>query len=288
MTGVEISIEMATRQGAEGPNQDRGIVLGDAVAVLDGASSWLPIDDGRDGGWYASKLAGLLSSALVDRGGGHLARVLAQAIGDIAAKYGLVIGRAPSTTVSIVTWSAEDLEVLVLGDSPVILRDKNNELTIVNDTRINSTAVQERRKFENHLRAGEGFNAVFVELLRSLQKEQRKYRNTSNGFWVAEALPEAAHEAVTRSFIRRDIQSVILMTDGASSGVLEYAPLFTWRSAVDLIEEYGPSAYLRCLVDAEEEDKNAARWPRAKKSDDKTVILVRFLTGIATPGHVSQ
>ncbi len=50
-----------------------------------------------------------------------LREVLAEAIGDVTAKYGLRPGSSPAATVAIVRCTSERVEGLVLGDSPIVV-----------------------------------------------------------------------------------------------------------------------------------------------------------------------
>ncbi|MFC4629209.1 hypothetical protein ACFO6V_13255 [Promicromonospora alba] len=48
----------------------------------------------------------------------------------------------------------------------------------------------------------------------------------------------------------------------------------TWRDLYDEAIEHGPERVLHRIHDAEDDDANGQRWPRSKRHDDKTILIV--------------
>ncbi|OLF15734.1 hypothetical protein [Actinophytocola xanthii] len=254
--------------GQPRPSEDVVVPLPNAVVLLDGATSTRP---GRGGGWYARVLAGHLVARLTGYPTMDLADLLAAAIHAVAREHDLVPGDSPSSTVALVRWSAETVEGLVLADSPVVAVTGGGT-TLLADHRL---AALPRRGggYRGRLRAGAGYGEEHVAALRAAAAQVGELRNTEGGFWVAEADPDAAYQAVRASWPRAATSLVLLASDGVSCGVDDYG-LFDWPAVVELVRTRGPQAVLDEVRAAEESDRDGRRWPRPKVHDDQALAVV--------------
>jgi hypothetical protein len=263
-------LALAERPAGAGPSQDRAVLLPTAAAVLDGASG------DRDGGWYAEQLAAELRLRLLDPL--PLATVLSDAIAAVASAHRLVPGRSPSSTVTLLRWDADRVEGLVLGDSPlVVVTDAGPEVVV--DERLAAVAPRHRVAYHDRLAAGGGYDEAHRALLRDLVGEQRRHRNRPDGYWIAEAEPVAARQALTRSWPAAAVRTALLASDGVSRGVGRAVP--DWPAALDLVARSGPQALLDAVRAPERADPDGRTWPRAKPYDDQTLVVVDLTP---TPG----
>src|SRR5512147_2207529 len=99
-----VLITTGTLAGGQRANQDHIVVTDHAVAVLDGATSWLPQDPARDGGWYARGLGAALTT-LLPGDSRDLAELVGESITQMRDRYGLSPGDCPTSTVTIARWS---------------------------------------------------------------------------------------------------------------------------------------------------------------------------------------
>jgi Protein phosphatase 2C len=263
-------VRAAGRRGPDRPSEDRVFVTPNAVVVLDGASQ--PVPDARDGGWLAETLGSQLRDRLAASAGADLPAVLAEAIEATARRHSLVPGSSPSTTVSIVGWDARKVDVLVLGDSPVIALTRDGRMLDVRDDRLSRVASHERRA----LRAdGGGLGGEGIREWQALVAAQRRVRNQPDGYWIAEAVPEAAAHAVRARWDINDLALVMAMTDGVANGVDRYHVPQDWHIAAELARD-DPASLVNTVHNAEEGDPDGTRWPRTKRHDDKAIVLVEF------------
>jgi hypothetical protein len=247
-------------------------VLPNGVVLLDGATSLVPGLKG--GGWYASLLAGALAGRLVGDPSMDLADLLAASIAAVARDHGLTRGESPSSTVALVRWNDEIVEGLVLADSPVVA-ELRGDVRVLEDDRI----VRLRRSgpsYRDRLRAGAGYGESHEVALRSSAAAVGRWRNTADGFWVAEADPDAAYEARRASWPRAAVQRVLLASDGVACGVDDYQIFPDWAAVFDLVSARGPDAVLDAVRAAEESDPDGTRWPRPKRHDDQALAIVDF------------
>ncbi|SDZ44139.1 Protein phosphatase 2C [Amycolatopsis xylanica] len=227
------------------PTEDHVLVLPHAVILLDGATQ--PRPDLPTGGWYAGLLIEELGRTVtVDS---DLADALARAIENVARDNGLKPRDSPSSTVAIARWTEDRIDALVLADSPIVACGRNGIEAIVDDR---LASLRSNKKLRT-------------------SKDVYQLRNVEGGFWVAEADPKAAYQAVRRSWRREDVDVVMLASDGVSAGVDEYQ-LLSWADVAAM----KPHEVLETVRAAEREDAECERWPRSKIHDDQALAVVRF------------
>lgn len=237
--------------GRERPTEDRVVITDNTAVVLDGATEQregLP-----SGGWYSRRLAERLETLLRDRPDEDLTTLLSASIDAVAAEEGLTPRCSPSGTVAMVRWGSEYVEALVLADSPVVAFTAHGPEVLLDDRL-------------DRLRA--------AGLLRT-RADVDRLRNSEGGFWVAEAVPEAATQALRRRWSRGDVEAAVLATDGVSAGIDTYRVL-DWPDVLRLSRKNGADAVLDVVRDAEVADADCRRWPRSKRHDDQALVVVDF------------
>ncbi|HEY7596033.1 MAG TPA: hypothetical protein VH969_23020 [Actinophytocola sp.] len=274
---VDVEVEVAERPGVgvDGkprPSEDVVSVLPNAVVLLDGATSLLP--GLRSGGWYAGVLAGQLAGRLTGYPDMDLADLLAAAIRAVAREHDLTPGESPSSTVALLRWTDEVVEGLVLADSPVVA-DTAVGVRVLEDDRI-ANLRRSGPGYRRRLREGAGYGEEHVTALRSSATEVGRFRNTDDGFWVAEADPDAAYEARRASWPRGTVRRILLASDGVACGVDDYGIFPDWDAVFAIAADMGADAVLDAVRAAEESDPDGARWPRPKRHDDQALAVVAF------------
>lgn len=235
--------------GLPRPTEDRVVVADDTVVVLDGATEMRP--GVPSGGWYSR----LLARALEDHLDPHedLAAVLAKSIAQVAEEQNLTPRHSPSSTVSMLRWTSDRVEALVLADSPVVAFTAGGPDVVYDD------------RLERLRKAGALRTRAAVDRLR----------NSEDGFWVAEAVPEAASRALRRHWPRAEVEAAVLATDGVAVGVDPYG-VFDWPGLLRLSRDEGAQAALDAVRRAEIEDSECHRWPRSKRHDDQALVVIDF------------
>ena len=266
--GPPVTIRAATLAGGE-KNQDR-YAYGDGWAfVLDGASSFATERPEHDGGWYAERLKNALSQELTTNPGAATVDIVARAI-EVAASAHDDPETCPTSTIAMARWSADTIEVYVLGDSTAVLINDGGEQEFT-DSRLADIAPEIRAEYRSRLAEGHGFDERHRELLQELQARQASVRNRMGGYWIAGSEPKAAPQGLVQRRPAVSVKAVVLATDGAATA-LRYGHKCDWTA----FTRTDVGRLLTTAQATEEADPQGAEWPRSKAHDDKTAQVIRF------------
>jgi hypothetical protein len=259
-------------------NEDLAFHHGDLVGVLDGVSAPAGVESGCVHGpaWYVRRLAGHLQHTAA--GPRSLVDGLSAAIKAVRGEHGgrcdLDHPSTPAATVALVRAAGGQLDYLVLCDSHIVL-DLGDRVEVITDERFGAAVADVRRAALTGAAIG---SAVQQDQVRQAAVARQRLTNRPGGYWIAAAMPEAAHHAVTGS---RPLSGpgrwrrAVLLTDGASCSVERFG-LLDWRGLLDLVSEHGPGELIRRVRAAENADSDGRAQPRYKRHDDATVALCRF------------
>jgi hypothetical protein len=267
-----------------GANEDLVGMADDAVWLLDGATTPAGVSSccDKDARWYVDRLDAALAAQLRGKRRVELRQALANAISWVQTEHAAscpdpTAGRGPSSTVAIARHDRARLDLLVLGDSAILL-DHGNRVTAVTDTRLASVAPELRREIKTALAKGQGYREAAHERRRvRLVEAERLKRNREGGYWIAADDPRAAEHALTarhavgRIFPR--VKRILMMSDGVERaasllGLYDSTETFL-ATAVDI----GPEACIRAIRMVEASDRAGRRYPRTKSSDDASLII---------------
>ncbi len=267
-----MKVHTATLAGGSS-NADRVFVTDHAVILLDGASAFAPVD--VDPGQYATTLGEAIADQLDTDPRRDLCAVVADAITRTTAALRLGSGPSPSSTLTILRTRDQAADLYVLGDSPVHYGTNAAESSLTDD-RLSSLDLPEREQYRTALSAGASYTDQHRARLTELQHAQRRYRNRSGGYWIAETDPNAARHARIATVPAEEITWAVLATDGAADLIDHHG-----KPAWDEIAQHDAddlSALLAFLHDWESTtDPDGRHLPRAKRHDDKTIAALPML-----------
>jgi hypothetical protein len=257
---------------ADRDNEDFAVVTASAAVLLDGAG----IPDGLPSGcvhgvaWYARMLG---TSMLAEISGAHAGSLrdglragISQVRGLHEGTCGLDHRASPSATVIAVRVTDGVIEHLVLADSVLVIEHGNRE-TVITDRR----EAQIGRGYRADLDAAPAGTAEHEKALRAYIQTLQAHRNQPGGFWVASAEPAAADEALTGEQLARDVQALLLLSDGASRLADRFGQM-TWSQMISLARDKGPGELIGQTRACEAADPQGHRWPRGKTYDDATAV----------------
>ncbi|MEU8263149.1 hypothetical protein AB0C02_21275 [Micromonospora sp. NPDC048999] len=269
-------VTIATEPAPGHVNEDFAAATANAVVLLDGAGL-SGVDDGgciHGVAWYVRQLGSELLARLAHESLPSLVQILADAIARVAASHNKTCDLdhpgTPSSTVIMVDFRGSHLRYLVLADSVLIINELGKQ-HVISDGREADIGRRHRRDMDAipaGTTAHDDARRAYVETLRA-------YRNRPGGFWVAATNPAAAYEALTGRVDKTRVESLLLLSDGASRPVDRFG-LSTWDEIAELVAASGSTTLLQRVRDAENSDPHGNRWPRGKIHDDATVVYCDF------------
>ncbi|SCE74730.1 hypothetical protein GA0074695_0790 [Micromonospora viridifaciens] len=258
-------------------NEDVVFGFGPLVGVLDGATVPEGFDTGCVHGpaWYVRHLAARIGLAVAARPAATLMSSLAAAILAVRADHGgecdLDHPGTPSSTVCLLREGGDQVDYLVLCDSPLVL-DTGGQVSVVADERLDA-AMADLRRIVAQLPASDVDPRT---RFRQSVIVQRQRMNRTHGYWAAASDPDAAYHAVTGTLPLRGpgaLRRAALLSDGASCAVEEFG-LFDWAGLLDVTAAEGPEGLIGRVRTAERDHPERLR--RHKRSDDASVVFCEF------------
>jgi Protein phosphatase 2C len=268
-----MQVNMATEPASpDRANEDFVAASPTAVVLLDGAGAPPGIDFGcaHSVAWFVRQLGSrFLAEADAPA---PLADCLAAAISQTAALHvdtcDLGGQGGPAATVVAARLRGGQLDYLVLADSTLMLAYPE-ELRIITDDREAKAGQPYRAAVDSTSNGSPEHDTALADYIRTMQTQ----RNTANGFWVAAADPNAAHQAITDTLPLHDLAAIALLSDGATR-LVDRFDLISWRQALSIVQAPdGPTKLIRQTRQAENSDPHGQRWPRGKANDDATIAI---------------
>ncbi|MEU5632776.1 protein phosphatase 2C domain-containing protein [Streptomyces rishiriensis] len=266
-------VSLDSLPGEEGrDNEDFAAAAPGAAVLLDGAGV-AGAETGCTHGvaWFSATLGGLLLSTITAHSARPLAECLADAIRAVRSLHentcDLTFRASPTSTVVAVRMDAGALEYLVLGDSSLLLADRDGATTVITDRRLDDVGRRLRGPVDALPTGSPEHAAALAEYRNALTG----FRNKPGGFWIAGPEPRAAEHALTGASPLESLTSVTLMSDGATR-LVDRFQVATWQETLAVLTSSGPRELLRRVREVEAGDPEGQRWPRGKSRDDATAL----------------
>jgi serine/threonine protein phosphatase PrpC len=259
------------------PNEDAFAHAPRFAAVIDGATGLgEQLMPGRsDAHWLAQFAARrLVAHARADEG--HLRDWLRFAAMDAEKSFGALRRRAPKENyeipfASLIALSLQEgaLDAAWFGDCAALIRSDDGALKLIGETFDRRAAERERAARMGPKPASAGVREEFLPSLRA----SRNKVNTKRGEWLFAPNPEcAAHAQASRVTVSAGAL-LLLATDGFLALVADYAR-YSPASLLAAAESRGLAALAEELRTIEADDPEGSTFPRFKKSDDATALLL--------------
>ncbi|CAL9424266.1 hypothetical protein SUDANB6_01916 [Streptomyces sp. enrichment culture] len=253
-------------------NEDFAAAASGAAVLLDGAGV-AGAETGCVHGvaWFSGTLGALLLRTLTARPAWSLAECLADSLRVVRSLHedvcDLEYRASPTSTVVAVRARDGVLEHLVLGDSSLLLAERDGRSSVVTDRRLDEVGARLRGAVDELPTGSPEHAAALAEYRDALTS----LRNRPDGFWIAGPDPLAAEHALTGTVPLDSLASVTLLSDGATRLVDRFG-LASWDEALAVLDSAGPDELIRRTREAEDSDPDGRRWPRGKAHDDATVL----------------
>jgi hypothetical protein len=265
-------------------NDDAMGAAGSVAFVLDGATGLgdTPLLPGEsDAAWVANFAAAALAAHAPGLAG-DLDSLAFKAMSDVKAAFESQRLREtfaryeiPWATLAICGVTRGTFHTGFLGDSRILVRDASGAVH-------HFGAPLKYRKYERSLASSMiaqakgaqiGIESIRATVLPQLRAARERV-NTPEGYWLLGPDPRAAAHVVRSSMELLEPIFALLMTDGFYALTEDYR-LYSDIGLVEAAIGKGLAALCGELRDVEEDDPSGLKYPRMKKSDDATAILLR-------------
>jgi serine/threonine protein phosphatase PrpC len=252
-----------------------------AAVVIDGAT---PLGDSlmpgpSDAAWIAQFGARRLMAHLRD--GDSARKALRAALADTQKSFEALrrhepeeMWQTPYASMMLAVSDETDVEFLWFGDCAALIKQGDASVTVVGDTFDKRAAEAKRARAlakEKNLSPAAGLNrAEFIGNLRA----SRNRINSGNDWLFSPDVKAATH--VSRRLMKiKSGSEILLLTDGFLALVSDYGA-YSADSLMDAAMIKGLGTLAQELRAIESADSGGDKFPRFKKSDDATALLLRL------------
>ncbi len=264
------------------PNEDAFAAEATAAVVFDGATGLgeMLLPGPSDAAWIAHFGARRL---LAHRRDGEAPKdALRLALADAEKSFAGLRWRPPKDTWEIpfasmmfVSATENGFEALWFGDCAALVLRANEDVEIVGEAFDKRAAEARRVKMMAEAKglapAGGVSRAEFLPLLRAARNKV----NTREGGWLFSPDPRAADHVASKRVAAPPGTLVLLATDGFLALASDYGA-YSAQGLVEAVRDKGLRALSEELRVLEDGDAEGRRFPRLKKSDDATAVLLRM------------
>lgn len=280
MAKIELLDALSLPGSADRENDDAMGSTASIAFVLDGVTSLTdtPLMPGRsDAAWVAHLARDLLLAAPAGKPA-SLVRGVAEGITQAfeAKRARPPAGRheLPWTTLSLVTVVPGRMDIAYVGDSRILVETGDD--CVHNFGTTPSRGSFEARLAQKMVAAGKG---IGIDAQRQTVAEElrraRELVNMPHGYWLLGADARVADNLLCSSLALDGPAIALLATDGFYALVEDYG-VFDDRDLVATAQTIGLKALGEQLRRIENADPLGKAYPRMKKSDDATAVLVRI------------
>ncbi|REK58441.1 MAG: hypothetical protein C6W55_03345 [Thermobacillus sp.] len=257
--------------------------------VADGATSLVPFraPSGETGGVLASRITAETVMGMpigADARAEALADMLVEANRRLASEMA-ACGIDPARKEAL--WSAGALIVRVrpdavdyaqAGDCMLVAGYRDGSYRVLTRDQLAAVDRATLRRWSEAAASGiTGRDARWQAVLPTIEAGRRLANAPGpEGYAVLNGDPAFACYVESGTINRLGLRSLLLMTDGMYVPKADPAEAFDAEETARLVGRMGLEAYAEWLVQYERSDPDCTRFPRVKRSDDKTAVLLEF------------
>jgi hypothetical protein len=270
----------AVSESPKAHNEDAFGFRDDCIWVIDGATPLgeIKVVDGQPAAaWLSNASNDFLATAAWH--GRSLTKVLADLVEHLRSlgrTHGIGSSDAfPTGAISLVRQRDRELDLCLLGDCQVVLRDAHGRITVFTDPQF--VGVEERllSRIHREITSGTASADVYARVYGRL-RDQRRRRNTDGGAWVLGNVAGAAEHAYTATVAPGSAAEILVMSDGFARALQPFGLVADPAGLVDAVARGEAATLVRALRAVEAADPDCERFPRFGASDDATVVYARL------------
>lgn len=280
-----LNIDYTSFKGVGQLNEDSLIINDELLVygVADGVSSLMPFmsEEGHTGGYIASnEVKKYFESLSTDKSLTNDLITINNKIQSKMMENNIDILKKEQlwgTALAVVKISDAYVDFIQTGDCMILAVYQNNEVRPL--TRIQTDNVEKVAfaKWKDMIDKGIKNREDLFKSVKDILISNRQKSNTMVGYGVLNGEKQALEYTESGKINRIGLRHLILLTDGMflpSESIPKNKPY--WNYVVECILNKGIERYTMDLIELEETDPECVRFPRFKKSDDKTGMIISF------------
>lgn len=182
----------------------------------------------------------------------------------------------PSASMVLIKKSADNLEILSLGDCTTLIEKTDGKIIKIYDdsvSKLDKIVLKRMVKIskEKQISIAEAKKYVSEDLIKNRYK-----KNTKDGYWILGFNKEAADYACYKKWSLNEIKSICFFSDGfgdfyESMNLAEdYEEFYKMLKKIEINELYN------ILREKQQEDYNCNKHPRLKVKDDASILFFKI------------
>lgn len=181
----------------------------------------------------------------------------------------------PSASLAAAVIGEEKINYIVIGDCKFVRIPASGGESIVFDERLpdlNRKSTLELKKLQD---SGVSHKDAVSQCM-GLQKLHRINETTRGGGMSLSATVNQIPVFLEGEFFTHSGDRILLCSDGFSRLVDTYKTFLTYRDLADNISQFGIDSIIKKLREIEDNDSECRVYPRMKKSDDASCVLIEI------------
>lgn len=281
-------MERISIKGSNEWNEDE-LIVNDSLAlygVVDGSTSLIPYrgENGETGGKLASRLIRQYMESLGDdqRAVVRLNEAVLEAnrrLREEMVSSGIDISdKRQLWTAALAAIRIHDryIEYVQAGDCMLIAVYKDGTVRVVTHDSVAHIDRETKQLWQEGIQGGMTTREELREYVIPTIQRNRLKLNTLEGYSVVSGEPELEDLLEYGRISRIQLQGLLLITDGLFLPKEKGESASDFHELTERIMREGLAAYADWLISLEEEDADGRKYPRFKKSDDKTGIWIQL------------
>lgn len=278
----QLSVNGYVSGKGEVSNEDRIYSSENLLVVIDGATGLNGIhltESDTDAAWLSQRLCSLLSEWLPDTGS-TVPEILKRAAAQIKSEldkmgYDRYDNSYPSAGVAIARLNKNTLECFSLGDVPVIITQKDNNLRYICDGALSARddkVIEEMKKI--HEKTGCTV-AQARQQVNDILLKNRLEMNQEGAYYCFEPTGAGIDFITHEDIPIEDVSHIALMSDGFYAAVSCFKIINSRKELMRQLAYGKADSILNSLKSMAYEDNDLNRFPRFKIMDDASVIVAK-------------
>ncbi len=266
-------------------NEDISNITSNAAWVIDaatglGSNSYMPSES--DGKWYAEMWDKYLLNNISNINK-SIKDIILEGLDYIAREYNNITQikeikaiNMPSSGIVLVRWNEKELEYFILGDCQLWIRNSKG-VRIIADYKLPKFDNEALNAMQKYIDQGYSLEKA-RECIKHILVENRLKTNKKDGYWSLSFSNEAVYNSLNDVILfnnESQIVDFLLSSDGFYAITDKYKKM-NEAMVFDYIQNKGLKAICNCIRQIEEEDSEAKKYVRFKKSDDASAVYLSF------------